>query len=101
LNLVDNGLKYTLAGGRVTLTLQQDGAWAVLRVADTGIGLAPEEQERVFQRFYRAPTAVSRDVEGSGLGLCIARSIVEAHGGTIQVESAVGHGSLFTVRLPL
>src|SRR5215510_9568296 len=85
-NLVDNGLKYTLA---------------VLRVADTGIGLAPEEQERIFQRFYRAPTAVSRDVEGSGLGLCIARSIVEAHGGSIQVESAEGHGSIFTVRLPL
>jgi heavy metal sensor kinase len=100
-NLVDNGLKYTRAGGRVTLALHQDGAWAVLRVADTGIGLAPEEQERIFQRFYRAPTAVSREVEGSGLGLCIARSIVETHGGAIQVESAAGHGSLFTVRLPL
>ena len=81
LNLVDNGLKYTPAGGRVTLALHQDGAWAVLRVADTGIGLAPEEQERIFQRFYRAPAAVSRGEEGSGLGLCIARSIVEAHGG--------------------
>ena len=100
-NLVDNGLKYTLAGGRVTLALHQEGVWAVLRVADTGIGLAPEEQERIFQRFYRAPTAVSRDVEGSGLGLCIARSIVETHGGSIQVESAAGHGSIFTVRLPL
>jgi heavy metal sensor kinase len=100
-NLVDNGLKYTLAGGRVTLALHQEGVWAVLRVADTGIGLAPEEQERIFQRFYRAPTAVSRDVEGSGLGLCIAHSIVEAHGGSIQVESAEGHGSVFTVRLPL
>jgi heavy metal sensor kinase len=75
-NLVDNGLKYTLAGGRVTLALHQDDAWAVLRVADTGIGLAPEEQERIFQRFYRAPAAVSRGAGGSGLGLCIARSIV-------------------------
>ena len=101
LNLVDNGLKYTLAGGRVTLALHQDGAWAVLRVADTGIGLAPEEQERIFQRFYRAPAAVSRGEEGSGLGLCIARSIVEAHGGYVQVESAEGHGSIFTVFLPL
>ena len=100
-NLVDNGLKYTLAGGRVTLALHQDGAWAVLRVADTGIGLAPEEQERIFQRFYRAPAAVSRGEEGSGLGLCIARSIVEAHGGYVQVESAEGHGSIFTVCLPL
>src|SRR5882724_5156759 len=101
LNLVDNGLKYTLAGGRVTLALHQDGAWAVLRVADTGIGLAPEEQERIFQRFYRAPAAVSRGEEGSGLGLCIARSIVEAHGGYVQVESAEGHGSIFRVFLPL
>jgi heavy metal sensor kinase len=101
LNLVDNSLKYTPAGGRVTLALHQDGAWAVLRVADTGIGLAPGEQERIFQRFYRAPAAVSRGEEGSGLGLCIARSIVEAHGGAIQVESAEDHGSIFTVRLPL
>src|SRR5215475_126072 len=100
-NLVDNGLKYTLAGGRVTLALHQEGVWAVLRVADTGIGLAQEEQERIFQRFYRAPNVMSRDVEGSGLGLCIARSIVEAHGGAIQVESAAGHGSIFMVRLPL
>ena len=100
-NLVDNGLKYTLAGGRVTLTLHQDGAWAILRVVDTGIGLTPEGQERILQRFYRAPTAMSREVEGSGLGLCIAHSIVEAHGGTIQVESAEGHGSIFTVYLPL
>jgi heavy metal sensor kinase len=101
LNLVDNAIKYTLAGGCVTLALHQDGAWAVLRVADTGIGLAPEEQERIFQRFYRAPTAMSREAEGSGLGLCIARSIVEAHGGYVQVESAEGRGSIFTVCLPL
>ena len=101
LNLVDNGIKYTPAGGLVTLTLQRDGEWAVLRVADTGIGLAPEEQEQIFQRFYRAPAAVSRGEEGSGLGLCIARSIVEAHGGYVQVESAEGHGSIFTVCLPL
>jgi len=100
-NLLDNGLKYTPADGCVTLTLHQDGAWAVLRVADTGIGLAPEEQEHIFQRFYRAPAAVARGEEGSGLGLCIARAIVEAHGGYVQVESTEGHGSLFTVRLPL
>jgi two-component system OmpR family sensor kinase len=100
-NLVDNGIEYTPPGGRVTLGLHQDGAWAVLRVSDTGIGLAPEERERVFQRFYRAPAAVARGQEGSGLGLCIARSIAEAHGGSIQVESAEGHGSTFTVLLPL
>jgi heavy metal sensor kinase len=101
LNLVDNGIKYTPASGRVTLSLQRDGGWAALRVADTGIGLAPEEQERVFQRFYRAPDAVSQGKEGSGLGLCIASSIAAAHGGRIEVQSAAGCGSTFTVFLPL
>jgi signal transduction histidine kinase len=101
LNLVDNGIKYTPAGGRVTLSLRRDDGWAVLRVSDTGIGLAPDEQEHVFQRFYRAPEALSRGEEGSGLGLCIARSIAEAHGGRIEVESTVGCGSTFTVFLPL
>jgi heavy metal sensor kinase len=101
LNLVDNGIKYTPAGGQVTLSLQHEGEWAALRVADTGIGLAPEEQERIFQRFYRAPEAVSQAEEGSGLGLCIARSIAEAHGGRIEVQSAISRGSTFTVFLPL
>jgi heavy metal sensor kinase len=101
LNLVDNGIKYTPAGGRVALSLQCDGEWAALRVADTGTGLAPEEQERIFQRFYRTPEAVAQGKEGSGLGLCIARSIAEAHGGRICVESSPGHGSTFTVFLPL
>jgi two-component system, OmpR family, sensor kinase len=101
LNLVDNGIKYTPVGGRVILSLQQDDGWAVIRVSDTGIGLSPAEQEQIFQRFYRAPEAVSQGEEGSGLGLCIARSIAEAHGGRIQVDSAPGHGSTFTVFLPL
>jgi two-component system, OmpR family, sensor kinase len=101
LNLVDNGIKYTPAGGRVTLSLQHDARWAALRVSDTGIGIAPDEQERVFQRFYRAPEALSRGEEGSGLGLCIARSIAEAHGGRIEVRSTVDGGSTFTVFLPL
>jgi heavy metal sensor kinase len=101
LNLVDNGIKYTPAGGMVTVTLQRDGQYATLRVVDTGFGLTPEEQERIFQRFYRAPEALSRGAEGSGLGLCIARSIAEAHGGRIGVQSAVGCGSTFTVLLPL
>ena len=97
---MDNGIKYTPAGGRVTLSLYEDGAWAILRVSDTGIGLTPGEQERIFQRFYRAPEAVSRGDGGSGLGLCIARSIAEAHGGRIEVDSVQGQGSTFTVFLP-
>jgi heavy metal sensor kinase len=101
LNLIDNGIKYTPTGGRVTLTLQRDGEWAALHVADTGIGLATEEQERIFQRFYRTPEAVSQAEAGSGLGLCIARSIAEAHGGRIELQSAPGCGSTFMVFLPL
>jgi heavy metal sensor kinase len=101
LNLVDNAIKYTPPGGRVTLTLQRDGGWAGLRVSDTGVGLAPEEQERIFQRFYRATKTRLRDEGGAGLGLCIARSIAEAHGGRLEVESAPGRGSTFTVLLPL
>jgi signal transduction histidine kinase len=73
----------------------------MLRVADTGIGLAPQEQERVFQRFYRSDNARAHDAEGSGLGLCIARSIAEAHGGMIKLDSTPGVGSTFSVFLPL
>ncbi len=101
LNLVDNGIKYTLAGGRVTLSLQRQGQWASFEVADSGIGLSPEDRERIFERFYRSAEARSQGEGGSGLGLCIARSIVEAHGGKIQVESTPGQGSTFTVLLLL
>jgi heavy metal sensor kinase len=101
LNLVDNGIKYTPVGGLLTVTLQRDGEWAALHVVDNGIGLTPAEQEHIFQRFYRAPEALSCSKEGSGLGLCIARSIAEAHGGRIEVQSAVGRGSTFTLLIPL
>jgi two-component system OmpR family sensor kinase len=101
LNLLDNGIKYTPPGGHVTLALARDDGWAKLWVADTGIGLSPEEQTHIFQRFYRATNAHLQHEEGSGLGLCIAQSIAEAHGGHIQVDSAPGRGSTFTVRLPL
>jgi len=101
LNLVDNGVKYTAAGGRLTLSLQSEGGWASLRVSDTGMGLSREEQARVFQRFFRAAQARSQGGESSGLGLCIAQSIAEAHGGRIEVESSPGKGSTFTVFLPI
>jgi two-component system OmpR family sensor kinase len=101
LNLVDNGVKYTAAGGRLTLSLQSEGGWASMRVSDTGMGLSREEQARVFQRFFRAAQARSQGGESSGLGLCIAQSIAEAHGGRIEVESSPGKGSTFTVFLPI
>lgn len=101
LNLVDNAIKYTPAGGQVTLSVQCCTQWASVHVSDTGIGLSRAEQEHIFQRFYRTATARSQGAEGSGLGLCIASSIAAAHGGSIQVDSTPGRGSRFTVLLPL
>ena len=98
-NLGENAIKYTPEGGAVTLTLEPHGTQASLSVRDTGAGIAAEEQPHIFDRFYRADPARSRG--GTGLGLALARSIVLAHGGQINVESRVGHGSCFTVRLPL
>ena len=100
LNIVDNAIKYTPEGGSVTISLQSDGEWASVRISDTGIGLRRDEQDRIFTRFYRAVEARSQREGGAGLGLCIALSIAEAHGGRIQVESTPGHGSTFTVLLP-
>ena len=100
LNLVDNGIKYTPEGGSVTLSLQSAKEWATVRISDTGIGLSKDEQERIFTRFYRAVEARSQREGGAGLGLCIALSIAEAHGGKIQVESTPGQGSTFKVLLP-
>lgn len=101
INLVDNALKYTPAGGTVTATVDQDGPWAVLRVADTGVGIALEHLPHLFERFYRADQARARAEGGVGLGLAIAQWIAQAHGGTIEVTSQVGHGTTVTVRLPL
>ena len=99
--LLDNAIKYTPPGGRVALALRRDGDGALLTVADTGVGIAEGDLERVFERFYRADPARGRDPGGTGLGLPIARWIAEQHGGTIALESAIGRGTLATVRLPL
>lgn len=101
LNLVENGMKYTPAGGKVELALAIDAGDAVVSVADTGVGLDPADVDRIFEPFVRLDTARARDTGGAGLGLAIARSIVAAHGGTIRVESRPGAGSTFTIRLPL
>jgi two-component system phosphate regulon sensor histidine kinase PhoR len=99
-NLVDNAVKYTPAGGRVELrTGRRDGRVAV-EVSDTGIGIEPSEQARVFERFYRVDKARSRDVPGTGLGLSIVKHLVEAHGGAVELESWPGRGSTFRVLLP-
>ena len=100
-NLLQNALHYSPAGGVITVTLRADGAEYELQVADQGIGIAPEDQAHIFERFYRAANAIAFRSRGAGLGLAICREIVEAHGGEISVTSAPGQGATFTVRLPL
>jgi heavy metal sensor kinase len=101
INLVDNALTYTPAGGRVTVGLARDADMALLSVADTGIGIAPEHLEHLFERFYRVDAARSRAAGGAGLGLAIADWIARAHDGEVAVTSRIGVGSIFSVRLPL
>jgi signal transduction histidine kinase len=100
-NLISNALKFTPGGGHVEVRLCTEGDDARLDVADTGVGVPPEEQARLFDRFFRASNATTRAVPGVGLGLMIVRAIVAAHGGTISVASEVDAGTTFTVRLPL
>lgn len=99
LNLVENGVKYTPAGGSVTLSLRRESAAAVIAVEDTGPGIPGTDRERIFEPFVRLDEARSRDTGGTGLGLAIARSIVTAHGGTLGVEGPAGGGSRFVMRL--
>ncbi len=102
LNLLGNALQYTPPGGRVTLRLSREDGAVRFAVIDTGLGLAAEDLERVFQRFYRVDRSRARASGGSGIGLTIARHIVEAHGGRIWAESAgPGQGSTFTFTIPL
>ena len=100
-NLLDNAIKYTPEGGKVTLQVRAEGTHAVLDVVDNGIGIAPEMLPHVFERFFRADKARSRDLGGAGLGLAIVQSICTAHGGVVSVHSKEGQGSQFTVVLPL
>jgi two-component system OmpR family sensor kinase len=118
-NLVDNSVKYTSSGGQVTLALRavrrevpetnstletqnsKSPDWVEIEVRDTGIGIAAEALPRIFERFYRVDPARSRETGGAGLGLCIAKTIAEAHGGRIKVQSTPGVGSAFTLLLPL
>jgi len=100
LNVLDNGIRYTPCGGRVTLGCHPRNATIEISVCDTGPGIAPEHLPRLFDRFYRVDRGRSRAQGGSGLGLAIAQSIAQVHGGQITVESIVGQGSTFIVRLP-
>jgi two-component system phosphate regulon sensor histidine kinase PhoR len=101
INLMDNAVKYTPDGGRVSIDARSTGHGVEISVTDTGIGIPPRELQRIFERFYRVDRARSRELGGTGLGLSIVKHIVEAHGGTVSVESAIGKGSRFTISLPM
>ena len=99
--LLDNAVKYTPTPGTIELHLESRGSSAVIRVRDSGIGIAVEEQPKIFERFYRVDRARSRDLNGAGIGLAIAQWIVQQHQGSITVQSSPGEGSTFLVELPL
>jgi signal transduction histidine kinase len=100
-NLLSNALRYTDPGGRVAVRLSVAGDRAVIEVTDSGIGIAPEHVERIFDRFWRAPPARERAAHGSGVGLALVADLVRAHDGRVEVESRPGRGSTFSVFLPL
>jgi len=99
--LIDNAVKYTPANGQVEVSLQRNDGYAVAQVRDTGIGIAEADLPNVFERFYRADKARTRESGGVGLGLSIGRWITEVHAGTIEVHSSPGRGSMFQIRLPI
>jgi signal transduction histidine kinase len=99
-NLIGNALKFTNSGGSVSVRLSQIPSGASLEVRDTGPGIPAAELPRIFERFYRGTNVGEARASGSGLGLAVARSLAEMHDGTIEVESVVGEGATFRVRLP-
>ncbi len=100
-NLITNAINYTPEGGKITVAGAVTGDFIDIGITDTGYGIAPDELPRIFERFYRAKTEKTRSIVGTGLGLPIVKSIVEAHNGTIKAESKEGVGSTFSVRLPI
>ena len=100
-NHISNALKFTPSGGRVEVRASERNGRARIEIADTGMGISPADQELLFERFYRTAQAQTDAVPGVGLGLSIAKAIIEAHGGTISCESVEGAGTTFAIELPL
>ena len=100
-NLVSNALKFTPEGGRVLVKARTEDGWLVLDVVDNGVGIAPEDREAIFEKFRQAGRTLTREHEGSGLGLSIVREISKLLGGDVSLHSELGRGSTFTIRLPL
>jgi signal transduction histidine kinase len=99
-NLVDNAIKYSPNGGPITIRVAEDEGMLMLSVSDCGIGIAPEYLEHLFERFYRVENSPASKIKGLGLGLCICKGLIEAHGGRMGVESQQGVGSTFFITLP-
>ena len=99
-NLISNAIHYTPAGGQVQVRTQHTGQWVEIEVTDTGIGISPEHQARVFERFYRVDQARSREEGGTGLGLAIVKHLTQAFQGQLELDSQIGKGSSFRVLLP-
>jgi len=100
-NLISNAINYSPEGGNVTVTAQGLGEYMEIKVEDTGVGISPEELPKIFDKFYRVKHPKTRKVTGTGLGLAIVKGIVDAHQGTIDVESVVGKGTIFKILLPM
>ncbi|MBE7034305.1 MAG: HAMP domain-containing protein [Ruminococcaceae bacterium] len=100
-NVLDNSIKYTKEGGKVTMNLSKDESNVIIEITDTGIGIAPDEVYKIFDRFYRVDKARARETGGTGLGLSIALTAIELHGGNIKVESEEGVGSTFRIIIPI
>jgi two-component system phosphate regulon sensor histidine kinase PhoR len=100
-NLIDNGIKYSAGAKKVRVRGFTENQYLMIAVQDFGVGIKPEEIDKVFERFYRGGDELTRTVKGSGLGLTLVKQIVQAHHGTVHVESEPGRGSTFSIRLPL
>lgn len=101
INLVNNAIKYSQDDKQIRIAVREEGGKILLSVVDRGIGIAKNEQKRIFEKFYRAENSLVHDTKGSGLGLALVRHIMDAHGGSVEVESAPGKGSTFTLVLPM
>lgn len=100
-NLIDNAVKYSRAGGRISVELHADDVQVTVEVSDEGIGIAPEDLPRIFEKFYRGSRGNQEDVRGTGLGLSLVKAALDAHGGKADVKSTPGKGSCFILTLPI
>jgi signal transduction histidine kinase len=101
INLVNNAIKYSREERYIRLRVRREGDRILISVTDRGIGVAKADQKKIFEKFYRAENSLLHETKGSGLGLALVQHIMEAHGGTVEVESTSGKGSTFTLVLPL